>query len=194
MLTGLFFGSFNPFHNGHAGIARHMLDAGHCEELWFVVSPCNPFKEGQDLLPERVRLEIVEAATRDDPRLLARDDEFSMPRPSYTARTLEHLVSRYPSRTFCLILGADNLLRFREWRDHEIILQHCPLLVYPRPGVLLPSLLPPRITVTEAPLLPFSSTDIRARLSRSEDISRHVPASALPLIKHYYSRHLAKDR
>ena len=43
-VIGLFFGSFNPIHNGHVGIARYLLEKKLCAEVWFVVSPCNPFK------------------------------------------------------------------------------------------------------------------------------------------------------
>ena len=42
-VVGLFFGSFNPIHNGHVGIARYLLEKKLCEEVWFVISPCNPF-------------------------------------------------------------------------------------------------------------------------------------------------------
>ena len=53
--VGLFFGSFNPIHNGHLGIARRVLAQKYCREVWFVVSPCNPFKNEASLLPEMVR-------------------------------------------------------------------------------------------------------------------------------------------
>ena len=59
---GLFFGSFNPIHNGHVGIARYLLEKKLCAEVWFVVSPCNPFKVDRFLLPETDRLAIVSAA------------------------------------------------------------------------------------------------------------------------------------
>jgi nicotinate-nucleotide adenylyltransferase len=187
-VTGLFFGSFNPVHVGHAGIARYMLDAGHCEEVWFVVTPCNPFKAGDALLDERRRLEIVEAATAHDRRTRACDVEFSMPRPSYTLLSLERLSSLHPGRPFRLIIGADNFLRFHEWRGHETILQRYPLLVYPRPGVSLPAGLPPAVTFADVPLFPLSSTDIREKLARGEEVSSFIPAAALPLVERYYGR------
>ncbi|MDR2131434.1 MAG: nicotinate-nucleotide adenylyltransferase [Odoribacteraceae bacterium] len=184
--TGLFFGSFNPIHNGHVAIARYMLDAGHCEEVWFVVSPRNPLKEERDLLPEQARLEIVKAAIDADPRMRACDIEFSMPRPSYTYLSLERLSSLHPDRPFLLIIGGDNFLHFNEWREYRAILLRYPLLVYPRPGVLLPPPPSPSVTLTDAPLLPLSSTDIREKIARGEEISRLVPPTALPLIKRHY--------
>lgn len=60
-VIGLFFGSFNPIHNGHVCIARYLLEKNLCSEVWFVVSPCNPFKVDRFLLPEQDRFEIVKA-------------------------------------------------------------------------------------------------------------------------------------
>ena len=107
--VGLFFGSFNPIHNGHVGIARYLLEKELCEEVWFVVSPCNPFKVDRFLLPEIDRLAIVNAAIRGIPGMKACDVEFSMPKPSYTVDTLRVLFDRYPDRQFALIIGGDNV-------------------------------------------------------------------------------------
>ena len=77
--VGLFFGSFNPIHNGHLGIAHRILAEKYCREIWFVVSPCNPFKDEASLLPEDVRYSIVQAAIADFPAMKACDVEFDMP-------------------------------------------------------------------------------------------------------------------
>ena len=63
-MTGLFFGSFNPIHNGHLKIAQYLLYKGYCQRIWFVVSPHNPLKSDRSLLDEQKRLEIVKAAIR----------------------------------------------------------------------------------------------------------------------------------
>jgi len=60
--VGLYFGSFNPIHNGHLIIAQHMLNEGPFDEIWFVVSPQNPFKDQKDLLPQNLRFEMVKGA------------------------------------------------------------------------------------------------------------------------------------
>ena len=86
--VGLFFGSFNPLHNGHLQIARYLLEQNACREVWFVVSPRNPWKEDASLLDEHRRLAIVRAAIAGEPRMTASDIEFAMPRPSYTWQTL----------------------------------------------------------------------------------------------------------
>lgn len=187
--VGLFFGSFNPIHNGHLGIARRVLAQKYCREVWFVVSPCNPFKNEASLLPGKVRYSIVQAAIAGLPAMKACDVEFDMPHPSYTADTLRRLIERFPAERFSLIMGGDNLLGFPSWKDYAWIERNFPILVYPRPGS--PLEIPPgmHVTIVDAPLFPLSATEIRERLARGEDLSGEVPAAALPLIRNAYAGH-----
>lgn len=184
--VGLFFGSFNPIHNGHLAIANYLLEQGYCAEVWFIVSPCNPWKKNQELLDEQKRLEIVNAAIQGNGRMQASDIEFAMPRPSYTYQTLCALQTKYPHRHFQLIIGGDNLSRFHDWRNSEDILASFPILVYPRPGIPLPKELPASVTIVDAPLTDVSSTEIREKLKKGEDISSLVPATILALVQKYY--------
>lgn len=179
---GLFFGSFNPVHNGHIGIARYLLDNGYCDKLWFVISPCNPFKVNQALLLEQDRLEMVKTAIAGDERMSACDIEFSMPKPSYTVDTLRLLSSRYPDCLFKLIIGEDNLCNFHLWKDDQWIRTHYPLLVYPRKGFECSGEEYPGISFVDAPLFPYSSTEIRDRIRSGGDISDWVPSCLRSLV------------
>ena len=80
--TGLYFGSFNPIHVGHLIIAEYLLEHSDLQELWFVVSPQNPFKQNLQLLDDDKRLRLVRLALQRHPRLTACDYEFRLPRPS----------------------------------------------------------------------------------------------------------------
>lgn len=183
---GLFFGSFNPVHNGHLAIARYLLDEKYCREIWFVVSPRNPWKKDRTLLPEQQRLEIVQTALAADPRMLACNVEFALPKPSYTYRTLQVLSQRYPDKRFALIIGGDNLERFHLWRNYREILREYCIFVYPRPDIPCPEIHSATIKLVNAPLLNISSSGIRQKIKEGEDISGDVPEEALPLIKKYY--------
>lgn len=186
-MTGLFFGSFNPVHNGHLAIARYLLDKGFCREVWFVVSPQNPLKRNKELLDENKRLEIIRAAVAGEPGMEVCDVEFRMPRPSYTLDTLQKLEKDYPEKCFALVIGEDNLRDFHLWRNHEEILRRFRLLVYPRPGVKISGVLPEQVTLVDAPLEAISSTEIREKIEAGEDVSNDVPVQAFPLIMKYYS-------
>jgi len=123
MKIGLFFGSFNPIHIGHLIIANTMATTTDLDQVWFVVSPQNPFKKTKSLLHEFDRFDMVERAIADNSRLKATDIEFSMPRPSYTIDTLVRLSEKYPQHTFRLIMGEDNLEQFEELRQDSGILR-----------------------------------------------------------------------
>lgn len=184
--TALLFGSFNPIHRGHLQIARYLLNEGYCAQVWFVVSPQNPWKADADLLDEELRLEMVSRAIAGDPRMQACDIEFTMPRPSYTYRTLCTLRERHPDTPFALAIGGDNLERFPEWRRAEEILAAFPLLVYPRPGMAIPAWAKDKVTVVPAPLTAISSTEIRRKVRAGEPLTDEVPDAIRPLVEKYY--------
>ncbi|MFX7824798.1 hypothetical protein ABTK20_20610, partial [Acinetobacter baumannii] len=89
-------GSFNPIHSGHLIIASHVANYTDYSQVWFIVSPHNPFKTEASLLNEYDRLHLVRLAVEDDPRLKVSDIEFKLPRPSYTIDTLAYLTEKYP--------------------------------------------------------------------------------------------------
>ena len=108
---GIFGGSFNPVHLGHIALAKQLLEQTYLEEIWFVVSPLNPFKkEACDLLDNEKRLELTRLSLENEPGLIVSDFEFHLPKPSYTYRTLCELSKTYPEKDFTLIMGADNWL------------------------------------------------------------------------------------
>ena len=55
MKIGLYFGSFNPIHQGHLIIANHVLNESDVKQIWFIVSPQNPLKDAKSLLNEHQR-------------------------------------------------------------------------------------------------------------------------------------------
>ena len=71
--VGLFFGSFNPIHVGHLIVANSMLELTDLDEVWFVVSPQNPFKERKTLLADHHRLQMVRVAIEDNYNMRASD-------------------------------------------------------------------------------------------------------------------------
>jgi nicotinate-nucleotide adenylyltransferase len=176
MKIGLFFGSFNPIHIGHLIIANTMATSSDLEQVWFVVSPQNPFKKTKSLLHEFDRLDMVERAIADNRRLKATNIEFSMPKPSYTIDTLARLSEKYPQHTFRLIMGEDNLAQFANWKNHEKILEYYGLDVYPRPKAIeSPFRTHPNVRLVEAPLLDISATFIRDCIRANRSIRYMVP-------------------
>jgi nicotinate-nucleotide adenylyltransferase len=184
MKVGLFFGSFNPIHIGHLAIARHMVQFDDIDQLWFVVSPQNPLKNTSDLLSDQHRLEMVKLAIKGDFRFRASDIEFNLPKPSYTVNTLAALRKKFPTNEFVIIMGADNFVQIKMWRDYEILIKEYRFLIYPRPGIELPKHeLKGNFTFVDSPLMEISSTFIREAISEKRDVSHLLAAGVLHYIE-----------
>jgi nicotinate-nucleotide adenylyltransferase len=169
---GIFGGSYNPIHIGHLALANYLCEYGDLDELWFMVSPQNPFKaNASDLWEDNLRLELVRLAVEDYPKFHASDFEFHLPRPSYMVNTLEKLQETYPDYEFILIIGADNWASFPRWKDAKTILARHSLMVYPRPGYTIDeSTLPGNVRLVNTPMLEVSSTFIRESLKQNKDV------------------------
>lgn len=176
---GLFFGSFNPIHSGHLILANYMVEYTSMKELWFVVSPQNPFKESNSLLPEIHRLAMVERAIEKDERFKASNIEFKLPKPSYTTDTLAHLVDKYPQYKFSLIMGEDNLTNLHKWKNAEHLVAEHDIYVYPRPGAKPGKFnTAENIQLLEAPQVEISASFIRQAIQDKKDISWFLPKGA----------------
>lgn len=182
--TVIFGGSFNPVHVGHVALAREVVARGLAREVWFMVSPLNPHKEGSGLLCEKHRLRMVELATAGCDGLEACDFEFSLPRPSYTVNTLAALRAAYPSREFILLIGADNWEKFDKWYRWEEILATHRVIVYPRGSEEQPPL-PPGVVWLSSALYDVSSTRVRDVIASGGDASGLLPASVYEYIKEH---------
>ena len=172
--TVIFGGSFDPIHLGHLALAGEVCARGLADEVWFMVSPQNPHKQGCALTDENVRLSMVQLAVEGNPFFKACDCEFGLPRPSYTINTLEALEKHFPDREFVLLIGADNWEKFDRWYKGDEILERYSVIVYPRGGEEVPQL-PQGVVWLPAALYDVSSTAVRAAVVSGQDISHMVP-------------------
>ncbi len=181
--VGLFFGSFNPIHNGHLMLANYMLAYGGMDEVWFVVSPQNPLKDKKSLLDDVVRLDMVYLAVGDFHQFKVVDIEFRMPKPSYTIDTLVRLSEQYPKRKFSLICGMDSLQSFHKWKNHQEIIKYYQLVVYPRSNYTAGQWAKnPKVKFVDAPEIEVSSSFIRKAIAERKDIPFFMPAQVYQYI------------
>ena len=188
MAVGLFGGSFNPAHDGHAHVAETALRRLGLDRVVWLVSPQNPLKDADESAPLAERMASARAAARlatSGPAMVVSDFE-SRAGTQWTIDTLRALTARHPGVRFVWLMGSDNLASFHRWRGWTDIMRMMPVAVIARPGSeldsrtapaaarfaaarvpmararLLPHLEAPAWAWLSAPLNPRSSTALRA--------------------------------
>ena len=135
MAVGLFGGSFNPPHQGHALVAEIALRRLGLDQLWWMVTPGNPLKDHKQLAPLADRIRMSEAIAP-GPRVKVTAFEKRLGQ-SYTAKTLERVQALNRGVHFVWIMGADNLATFHKWQNWRKIACTFPIAVIDRPGSTL---------------------------------------------------------
>ncbi|MGD9548312.1 MAG: nicotinate (nicotinamide) nucleotide adenylyltransferase [Candidatus Krumholzibacteriia bacterium] len=183
MILAVLGGSFDPVHEGHAALARHLLAGGYAERLLVIPAARSPHKDGPRVSGDR-RLAMLRLAFAGVPGSEIDDRELRRGGVSYTVETLAELAAERPGCELRLAIGQDNLAGFPTWRSPERILELAALLVFSRevsgPGV-------PRTPAAAGRMLqearlaggrliwvgdfrdPVSSTGVRAMLAAGGD-------------------------
>jgi nicotinate-nucleotide adenylyltransferase len=164
MRVGVFGGSFNPAHEGHAHVAETArLRLGLDRVIW-LVSPQNPLKDARHTAPLEKRMASARKIAH-APANIVSDFETRIG-AVYTIDTLRALKARYPGVHFVWIMGGDSLRDFHRWRGWTDIFQQTPIAVVARPGTLIDSRFAPaarryahaRLPSREGALLPTAAT------------------------------------
>ena len=135
MAVGLFGGSFNPPHAGHALVAEIALRKLRLDQLWWMVTPGNPLKSTRELAPLAERIRLSEKLA-EDPRIKVTAFEAAA-NVRYTADTLALVKARNPGVNFVGIMGADSLASVHRWARWRAIAMTFPIAVIDRPGATL---------------------------------------------------------
>lgn len=130
MRIGLFGGSFDPAHDGHAHVAETALARLGLDRVWWLVSPQNPLKPKSS--PFAARLKSAQAQAH-GAHMVVTDLEERLG-CAFTYQTIRKLKQLYPGVAFTLIMGADNLANFRKWRNWREVAAAVPVVIIARPG------------------------------------------------------------
>ena len=208
MRIGILGGTFNPLHEGHLHIAAAAQGDCRLDQVWFLPTCRPPHKSVEDEVPFTDRLAMVEAALAALPDYFACDLEGRRGGTSYSVDTLKQLRRAFPQHEFFFIMGLDSFAEIDSWKDYPRLFELAHLVVAARPGFvgslrqLLPVAIADRfcydaesenlmhvsgfsvisITHTRRDL---SSTEIRQRLKRGEDVSSEVPEA----VRDYIEQH-----
>jgi nicotinate-nucleotide adenylyltransferase len=190
MRVGLFGGSFNPAHEGHAHVAETARRRLRLDRVIWLVSPQNPLKPKHETAGLEERMAGARRLARG--RGMVVSDAETRLGSQYTIDTVRALKARYPGVKFVWIMGADSLASFHRWRGWTQIMREIPVAVVSRPWIALkarsapaarrfarfrkPSALAPLLADMPAPAWVFlrgrfnfaSSTALRERQRRTK--------------------------
>lgn len=183
---GVYCGSFDPIHTGHAMVANYVSQWGNVDEVWLMVSRLNPLKEGKKPADDHHRMAMARLVAEGCRKVTASEFEMHLPLPSYTYFTLCRLREKYPGHKFKLIIGSDNWIEFQRWRDSEKIIREFGLIIYPRPGYDVSDLPDDGVVLLDdGPTSFISSTFIRNAVAAGKDINYFVPSPVASYIKEH---------
>ena len=168
---GLFFGTFDPIHNGHLRIAKYITEEKLADKVWLVVTPENPIKAGSKISSFNHRFNMAKIATENYDNIIPSDLEVNLKKPNYTIDTLEYISNKLKDIEFSLIIGEDNYKIFDTWKDYKKIINKYKIFIYPRKGTLNENLhiINENTMYIGGPRIDLSSTNIRKIVSNNCD-------------------------
>ena len=168
---GLFFGTFDPIHNGHLRIAKYITEEKLADKVWLIVTPENPIKVGSKISSFNHRFNMAKIATENYDNIIPSDLEVNLKKPNYTIDTLEYISNKLKDIEFSLIIGEDNYKIFDTWKDYKKIINKYKIFIYPRKGTLNENLhiINENTMYIGGPRIDLSSTNIRKIVSNNSD-------------------------
>jgi len=124
MKIGVFVGSFNPVHKGHIKIVNYIVDNNYVDKL--LIIPTGNYWNKTNIIDVKHRIKMLEKYETD--RIIIEKELNNLP---YTYMIMEELKKRYKNDELYLIMGADNVISFNEWKNYEELLNY-EFIIYRR--------------------------------------------------------------
>lgn len=164
MKLGVYVGSFNPPHNGHKKIIDHLINK-YLDKV--IVTATGNYWNKTNLIDVFDRIMMLKKIQNDN---IIIDEENN--NVEYTYQILENLHKKYNQDELYLIIGADNLVKFNEWKNFETILNY-NIIIMNRDNInseyyLKKHNIRKAIIIRDFPLQDISSTTIR-KLIKEKD-------------------------
>lgn len=186
MRIGIYGGTFDPIHNGHLSVAKHVKSELKLDEIRFVVTSVPPHKRGAMRTPDVLRYEMARLAVENEPGMFVSDDEIKAGGISYTCETLNRFKNLYNGADLFFIMGADMLEDFPTWRNPGEIMRLASVAAVKRPnspddiaalGRSVEASFGGRVYICEFSGPDISSTQIRRLMHDAKPIDELVPRS-----------------
>ena len=165
MNIGLYFGAFNPIHDGHLQVANYAVNNSDLDKVWLVLTPQSPHKIDSTLIDFNHRYKMLEIVCKKHKNILPSDIEKNLPKPSYSISTLNYLKKENDINNYSLIIGDDNIKKLTTWKQYSEIIKNHKIYVYPRNNCKEKSkLIHENIYYLNAPIINVSASNIRKNI------------------------------
>jgi len=185
MKLGIYGGSFDPPHVGHAAAAQFFAQAMQLDELLIMPAAQPPLKHLRcGCIASLSSIQDRLALCRFTFPFVISDIEIMRGATSYTIDTLLQLREAYPAAELFMLIGSDQLAKFTRWHRWQEILQLCTVCVLQRDAEPLQTSLPVKLLAGFTPV-EISSTKLRGMLALGEDVSPYLTPAALQYIQEH---------
>lgn len=172
MKIALFGGSFNPVHNAHIQVADKIIKNKITDEVWFM--PCGNHAFGKELAPGKDRINMLNLAIGNNPKLKISDIEINSKKKNYTSETIKKIRKQF-NHEFYFVIGTDNLESINEWENFDYLKENVEFILAKRPDYEIPKNLEIKIKNLLQITSKISSTQIRNNLKGKISIRNLVP-------------------
>lgn len=191
----IFGGTFDPIHNGHIHIAYEALYNLEVDEIIFMPAGHPPHKNNRMVTSGKTRYEMVLKAIEGEEKFSISDYEIKNNGLSYTYNTLIHFNKVEPDTEWFFLVGVDSLMALDTWKNIDIILDNCTLVVFSRSGFSEKSIFEMKARIEEEnntkiiflqmPLLDISSTAIKEKIAQHKVVNYLLPPKVKKIIDEY---------
>ena len=180
MNIGLYFGAFNPIHDGHLQVAIYAVNNSDLDKVWLVLTPQSPHKIDSTLIDFNHRYKMLEIVCKKHKNILPSDIEKNLPKPSYSISTLNYLKKENDINNYSLIIGDDNIKKLTTWKQYSEIIKNHKIYVYPRNNYKEKSKLThENIYYLNAPIINVSASNIRRNILNKKTDNLKIDSKVL---------------
>lgn len=201
MKIGIVGGTFNPVHQGHLMLGEYAYEQLGLDEVWFLPNGNPPHKTDEHIrVLTEDRLHMLELAIKNVPYFKVEPYELNNDKVSYSYATMQKLKESHPEDEFFFIIGTDSLFELDTWKNPDILVKYCTLLVASRDFKNMSDIqqqilytnkkYETSVLLLRMPILEVSSSEIRERVEQNLSIKYLVPDTVNQYINsnHLYNK------